>query len=122
MRSRISSANSGRTSLSTCCIGARNLVNRVISRTLAARILYQLHESEILVQLHVAVEKRQPGTICDKSYGSGSPAAYADHVFHQPGHGFAPDFRDFKCVAVQMQRADGPGGLIVEGDITSLAL
>src|SRR5437879_13773872 len=100
MRARISSANSGRTSLSTCCIGARNLVNRLISRTLAARILYQLHESEILVQLHVAVEKRQPGIICDKSYGSGSPGGYADDVFHHPGNGFAPEYVCFRCVAL----------------------
>src|SRR5207245_4755037 len=120
MRSRISSANSGRTSLSTCCIGARNLVNPAISRTLAARILYQLHESEILVQLHVAVEKRQPGIICDKSYGSGSAATYADHVFHQPGHRFAPDFRDFERVPVQMQRVDVAGVLIIEAEFISL--
>src|SRR5690242_17194672 len=63
--------------------GMRSGLRRLAS---IAGVLQQLHETEILVQLHVAVKKRQPGIIRDKTDRGRIAPADADHVFHQSGH------------------------------------
>ena len=135
-RSQIYFANSGRISPSTSCLATRKsaLPHQLLSSehpgsgcdlgwapsTVAVRILQQLHESEILMELHVAVEERQTGIICHESYGGGSPASYADNVLHQPGHRFPTDFDDLERVAVQVQWVDVTGALVVEEEFVAL--
>src|SRR5690348_4919609 len=71
-----------------------------------ASVIQQLHESEVHVQLHMAMEQSQARVICHEVYGGGCAAIHTDDVLHDSAHLFAAGAGYFEGVTVEMQRVD----------------
>src|ERR1019366_4153820 len=86
-----------------------------------AGILQQLHEAEIHVKLHVAVEKGQPRIVRDEIHSCGTAASNADHVLHQSRSWLPRNLCNLERVTVQMEGMY-IATIVVEQQPVSLAL
>jgi len=84
------------------------------------RVLNQCLESEIHVQLHVAMEQRQSGMIRDEINLGIAESSDVHDIFHHTCRCFAADIDDLKIVPVEVERV-AVAGLVVKDHAIAFA-
>src|SRR5277367_2378738 len=75
---------------------------RIRSPRASLHVVEQRHQTEIHMQLLVAMEQRQPRVVRNEIYFRFLVSSEHQHIFHDSGGGFSGQARKFKTVPVQM--------------------